>query len=214
MGAFPTPVRILGWRGMGSDQPSRAGTRLPRWLRAGAVAGSAAWGFAEATLFFIVPDVLLGAVGLVAPRRAPAAVSAAVAGALAGSLVLFGWVRGSEPSARETIDAVPAIPARMFDDAAIALEERGGAVMLASAFTGIPYKVWAVEMVAGGWSFASFLAWTLPARGIRFLLIGAGTALVGLMFRRRIAARPWVALAAWGAIWVAIYIEYWRRVGF
>src|SRR5437667_439728 len=49
------------------------------------------WGFAEATLFFIVPDVLLGAVALFAPRAAPRLLAFTLAGALVGFLAR-GWI--------------------------------------------------------------------------------------------------------------------------
>jgi hypothetical protein len=187
---------------------------MARWLDRWGVAGSFVWGLAEATLFFVVPDVIVGAVALVAPRKALHAAAAAVIGGLAGGLVVFLWADGSAGSARAAIDAVPAIPGSMFADAGRALEDRGGIVMLAAAFTGIPYKVWALEMTLRGWSLPSILAWTIPARAIRLGLIAGVAGGIGLWLRGPIARRPWIALGVWLAVWVAIYAEYWTRVGF
>jgi hypothetical protein len=197
-----------------SPQLARPGTGVVPWLERWGIAASFAWGLAEATLFFIVPDVIVGAVALVAPRKAVRAAGAAVAGAVAGGAVLFVWAQVSEPSVRAAIDGVPAVPARMFVEAGRALAENGGVVMLAAAFTGIPYKVWALEMIVRGWSLPSLAAWTIPARAVRLGLVAGVAALVGWLARRQIARRPWPALGVWLAFWVVVYVDYWTRVGF
>jgi hypothetical protein len=102
----------------------------------------------------------------------------------------------------------------MFSESGRALAQHGGIVMLAAAFTGIPYKVWALEMIFGDWSLPSVVAWTIPARAMRLGLVAGVAALVGWLGRRLIARRPRLALGGWLAIWVAIYAEYWTRVGF
>ena len=65
---------------MSDDRAGRRGA-----LRAlGVNLGAAVWGFAEATLFFIVPDVLLSWIALHAPRKALVACLWAVVGAPSG----------------------------------------------------------------------------------------------------------------------------------
>ena len=48
-----------------------------------------AWGFAEATLFFIVPDVPLTGVGCRSLRAGLKAMSAALVGALLGGMLMY-----------------------------------------------------------------------------------------------------------------------------
>jgi hypothetical protein len=184
-----------------------------RWLDRWGTAAAFVWGFAEATLFFIAPDVFGGAVARLAPRRAVRAAAAAVAGAVVASVVLFGWASASGQTARAVIGAVPAVHPWMFTEAARSLADQGGVVMIASAFTGIPYKVWAFEMVVESWTLLSLMAWTIPARALRLGLVAGGAGLVGWFGRRRIVVGPWLVLGVWLAIWVAIYVEYWTRVG-
>ena len=195
------------------EEPAPPATGIARWLDRWGTAASFVWGFAEATLFFIVPDVIVGAVALVAPRKALRAAAAAVAGAVVASVALFAWANAWGQTARAAIAAVPAVHPWMFADAARGLADHGGVVMITSAFTGIPYKVWAFEMVVENWTLPSLMAWTIPARALRLGLVAGGAGLVGWFGRRRIMVGPWLVLGVWLAIWVAIYVEYWTRVG-
>jgi len=53
------------------------------------LAAAAAWGLAEATLFFIVPDVLLSWLAAFRPRVAWPAVLTCLVGALAGGVIMY-----------------------------------------------------------------------------------------------------------------------------
>ena len=178
------------------------------------MASSFGWGLAEGTLFFIVPDVVVGAVSLLVPRKALRAAAAAVAGGVIGGILIFAWTHGSEASARAAIDTVPAIPASMFAEAKRSLVGHGGVVMLASAFTGTPYKVWALEMTALGWSLPSLIAWTIPARAIRLGGLAALMGFAGWAGRTTIGRHRRAALGAWFGVWVVVYAVYWTRTGF
>ena len=196
------------------EAPDRPPSAAARWLERWGVAGSFAWGLAEATLFFVIPDVIVGAVALFVPRKAVWAATAAIGGAVLGGVVLFSWAQASESSARDAILAVPAIHPWMLTQAGRQLSENGSLFILAAAFTGIPYKVLALEMTAHGWSLPSLAAWTVPARALRFAMVAALAAAFGVAAKGWVARRPGMALALWLAIWVAVYAEYWTRVGF
>ena len=66
------------------------------------------WGFAEGTLFFILPDVPLSFVALFLPRRALLHMAAIVAGAVLAGAVMFTWADHS-PGARAGVAHVPEI---------------------------------------------------------------------------------------------------------
>ena len=59
------------------------------WLGRFGLVLAAVWGFSEATLFFIVPDVIVGLIALHHPRKALWAGGAAVAGACVGGALLY-----------------------------------------------------------------------------------------------------------------------------
>jgi len=81
--------------------------RIMRIGRANAIASL--WGFAEATLFFIVPDVLLSWLALRSPKRGLIACLFALLGALIGGSAMWLWGRFDPDSARTIFELLPAI---------------------------------------------------------------------------------------------------------
>jgi membrane protein YqaA with SNARE-associated domain len=169
--------------------------------------GAALWGAAEATFFFIVPDVLLTAAVLrVGLRRAlPLAFLAAATAAISG----FGmWWWGSHDAAAAR-DAMLMVPAVGPDLLARAHEEMAGAWPLhlfVGAVTGLPYKLYAVEAGALGLNPILFVLVSFVARLPRFLLTMALAWLAdnGL---HKIGKAQW-RFAVWAASWIALYAIY------
>lgn len=193
-------------------EPSANGTDAvaqPTWLDRSSLVLCALWGFAEATLFFVVPDVAVGAVGLFRPRRALLAAAAAVAGAVVGgiSLCILGLTLGQE--IRQVMDAVPAITPAMIDAAREGLLDRGGFAMFIGVSEGIPYKVYASEWAVLGWGLPALVAWTIPARAFRIFLVALVAAAVGALFRGSISRRPTGWGAAYSSLWITFYVAYW-----
>jgi hypothetical protein len=171
------------------------------------------WAFAEATLFFVVPDVWLT---VVAARRGirPALVACgfAVLGAVAGGAVLYLWAQADAASAIATIAAVPGIAPAMIDNAAAALRAEGLLAMVFGAFAGVPYKIYAVEAPGAGLGLALFLLASVPARLLRFLLLAGMASAFAALFDGWLSRR--VVLAIVIVLWVAFYAIYWALVGF
>lgn len=128
------------------------------------------WGFAEATLFFLVPDVLLTWIAVRhGTRQAVTASFAAVAGAVLGGVLMYMWGVQDPALARTVVGAVPAISATMTSEVSADLQKGGATAIFAGGFTGVPYKIYAVESGAAGIGMAWFLLATLVARLTRFL---------------------------------------------
>jgi hypothetical protein len=71
---------------------------------------AALWGFAEATLFFLVPDVLLTGIAMRKGLRVALLASlAAAAAATAGGLIMYRWAAADAAGARQVIDLLPAV---------------------------------------------------------------------------------------------------------
>ena len=191
----------------------RDGTeREPRWLaglmgRPGIVA-SALWGFAEGTLFFVVPDVLFTRVAIVRPVRALAHLAAATAGALAAGVLMFAWCSRDPAAARAAVAAVPKVGAQMVDATAARLDESGAIALFDRPLGGVPYKVDAV-LAPGRFGLPAFLVASLFARLERFALSWAAFAILFLAFVRRRGERSKVPGRIHAVFWIVVYGYYW-----
>ncbi len=171
-----------------------------------AVLVAGVWGFAEATLFFIVPDVWLSIVALRDRRAALLACAAAVAGALTGGVVMYEWGSRDPASASAVLAAVPAVARPMIDAVRNSLASTGLLSLFVGPPTGTPYKIYAVQSGAMGASLPLFLLVSIPARGVRFLLVALAASWASrrplaswTLFRKRVAAI---------ALWVVFYATY------
>jgi membrane protein YqaA with SNARE-associated domain len=73
------------------------------------------WGFAEATLFFIVPDVLLTFIALYSFRRSVKVLASILLGALAGGTLMFYAGQRSPDQAKAVVLRVPFVSPAMFE---------------------------------------------------------------------------------------------------
>lgn len=164
------------------------------------------WGFAEATLLFIVPDVLLSAIALrLGFRPAAKGALAAAIGAVFGGAVMFKWAAHDPQTVNRVLDFIPGISAAMIAATGQDLAARGWPAMFAGAFAGVPYKLYAVAAGSSGASMLGLLALTVPARLPRFLLSCALAAGAGRSLKTR---SPKLAFALLGAFWVIFYATY------
>jgi hypothetical protein len=176
-------------------------------IRILALAASALWGYAEATVFFIVPDVAIGLIALGSWRRGVESAFAACAGALLGGVEVFG--RGA--AYRERLLEVPGISRAMLDDASARFARQGWYAVVRAPLDGIPYKVYATEAAARGRSLEELVLVTPPARLWRFLLVAGGAAAGGAV-ARRMSVRRWSVVALYGLVWVATYVSYYLQL--
>src|ERR1051326_549150 len=161
------------------------------------------WGFAEATFFFLVPDVALMFIALRGFAAGLRASVAALAGALLGGSLMYIWGHEAPAAAEAFLKHVPAIHAALLTTVRERLAVDGVAVMFVGPLRGIPYKIYAVEWGVLHRSFLLFLLVSIPARYIRFFLSAA------LASALRRFLRPWMLVI----LWAAFYILYFRTFG-
>jgi hypothetical protein len=172
---------------------------------------AALWGFAEATLFFIVPDILLSfAVVARGWRLALAASFWAMAGALLGGAVMYLWGAADLQGALAAINLLPAISPAMLAQVQQDLAEQGFIALFRAGVTGVPYKIFAASAPQAGIGLAPFLLGSAAARLGRFLLAVIGATLVDAVLARRLARRARLALLA--GFWGLFYVLYWSLV--
>ncbi len=173
----------------------------------GLMVAAALWGLAEATLFFIVPDVLLSAIAVRSGRRAAlSATGWTVIGAVAGGALIYRW--GAEDSAGviAILDRLPAISPAMIARVGEELRHAGLAAMVVGAFSGVPYKLYAAMAPASSIGLVPFLAASIPIRALRPVAV----VLVVDWVNKRLAARlsPRRRMAVLAVLWLVFYAAY------
>jgi membrane protein YqaA with SNARE-associated domain len=173
------------------------------------------WGFAEATLFFVVPDVWLGWVALVARRAAWAVLAVTLAGALLGGAVTYAVSRVAPPSTTAAIaDGVPTVDEDAIDRVSREMEDHGPrSVLFGPIRMGTPYKLYARAAGVQEQSLAAFLLWSIPGRLERMLPVTVLALAVGYALRGWIAANRAIVLGVYASVWLAVYAVYVVRIG-
>jgi len=164
------------------------------------------WGFAEATLFFVVPDVLLTFMALEDRRQALRACGTAVVGAVAGGYLMYSMGRVDADAANALLDAVPAISRAMIERVRSSLASSGTLALFLGPLTGTPYKIYAVASGNLELGLPAFLLVSVPARGLRFaaLVLGTSWASTGRFSKWSLGKkRSLLAL-----LWVVFYAAY------
>lgn len=173
----------------------------------GIALAAALWGFAEATLFFIVPDVLLTFVTLRRGlRRALATCVWAAAGAVLGGAAMYAWAATDPDAALAAVGAMPAISADLIESVRQDLAAEGPATLFAAGVTGVPYKIYAAAAPGVGLHPAIFLIVSFAARMVRFALAVLVTGGLDRLLSRWVPKRGRLVLLA--GVWLVFYAGY------
>jgi membrane protein YqaA with SNARE-associated domain len=192
----------------------RASFSFDRFLASRAALWSAfAWGIAEASFFFIVPDVLLTLIACRAFKPALKATIAALAGALAGGVLMYAFGLRSPDDARAFLDYVPAINSNLIKRVARQINEHGLIAVMIGPLKGIPYKIYAVEWGAQDRSLIGFFLISIPARYIRFFLAAVVARLIARLIEPFTHRRVSIEILILAVIWIAFYGFYFLRFG-
>jgi hypothetical protein len=106
---------------------------------------------------------------------------------------------------------IPAISPGMIWMTGYELEHEGLASIIRGAFTGVPFKIYAVEAGAGGAGLGAFLGMSLVARLTRFVLAALIAAAAANLLRRIYSERAILSLLA--GFWVLFYAWYFTVTG-
>jgi 1-acyl-sn-glycerol-3-phosphate acyltransferase len=167
------------------------------------------WAFAEAIFFPIIPDVILGLLVLVAPRRLPVLFGALVLGALAGTAVLYAMTLAAPGAVDAMLVALPGIAPPMVDQARTLVAD-GAPASIALLGPGTPLKVYTYAWATGPATPIALAAAVVLNRITRILptlLLLWAVGWVAPGFLRR---HDRLVLVAYAAFYVAAYAVYWR----
>jgi membrane protein YqaA with SNARE-associated domain len=173
-----------------------------------AVLAAGLWGYAEATRFWLIPDILLGWITLNRPRSIVASVIAATVGAVIGGVRMHQHAR--EERARLT--EIPGINDAVLLDAHERFMSRGWVAVVRAPIDGIPYKVYATESGMAGKPIPELIGWTVLARLWRFLLTAAGAGLIGRIFSGSVRRSEGLWFAGTIGFWAFVYVRYFAKL--
>lgn len=172
---------------------------------------AAAWGVAEATLFFIVPDVLLSWVAIRRYKRAMICCAWATAGALVGGLAIW-WLGAVDPEpVRVIFEGIPAISVEMIASVQEQLDSRGMFALFVGPLIGTPYKIYALEAAGAGFGLLLFLAVSIPARMMRFVIVTTVAAAGSHVFGKLVSTH--VLFIMHITVWTIFYAWYFHVMG-
>lgn len=168
---------------------------------------AALWGFAEATLFFIVPDVLLSWLGLRSQRSALVASAYAVVGALLGGWLMYRWAVQDFAAVSAWVLSLPGVSPQLLEHARQQLHDIGVLALFKGGFTGVPYKIYAIQASAENIGLAWFLTVSVAARWLRFVLVVVLTRqlLLRLLPHHSLSSQRRWLLAGWLVFYIIFF---------
>jgi membrane protein YqaA with SNARE-associated domain len=172
-----------------------------------------AWGLAEATFFFIVPDVLLTLIACRALKPALKATTLALLGALLGGALMYAIGRRDPVNARAFLDHIPAISPALVSRVSSQIGENGLWAVLLGPMKGIPYKIYAVEWGSREGSLITFMLISIPARYIRFFLAAVFARGIARLIEPLTHHRAAIEVMILAVIWIGFYVFYFTRFG-
>ena len=172
-----------------------------------------AWGLAEATFFFIVPDVLLTLIACRMLKSALKATTFALLGALVGGALMYTIGRRDPVNARAFLDQIPAISPALISRVSSQVSENGLLAVLLGPMKGIPYKIYAVEWGSLEGSLVTFMLISIPARYIRFFLAAIFARGIARLIEPLTHHRAATEVLILAVIWIGFYAFYFTRFG-
>jgi len=203
-------MKDVSVRTSGASDKARAERREPVGVQGAPTIsiGSALWGFAEATFFFVVPDVLFTRTTLLSVKRGWQQLFAAVIGATLAGALMYLWASGSPAQARSAVAAVPFLGEKIITPAEQRWNDRGTPSLFSNPLSGVPYKVYAV-LAPSHVSLSAFLLLSLPLRAERMLLSMIVFVPLGMWVRKDESRRRQIGMRIHLAFWLLVYAVYW-----
>jgi len=163
------------------------------------------WGFSEATLFFLVPDIWLTWVVLHHEEYSKPTYLWTLIGAMLGGTLMYLWGMSRPNQVTALLDKVPAISENLIATSAMNLNDSSFLAMLTGSFSGTPYKLYASQAYQANLSLISFLAITIPARLARWIVLGLVTFGIKHVMPRHQSNR---LTMIWMSLWILNYLFY------
>lgn len=169
------------------------------------------WGFSEATLFFIIPDVLLTLYAVLTRsfRKVLVACLICVLGAMFGGTFMY-----TLPFYENEISGIVFrsrfINLEMIEHVHATLRSNLWMGLITGPLFGVPYKLFA--LIAPNYtSLSLFLLITIPARLSRFILFSGLAYVLSHYVFKGLSVR--MKIIVWSIVWIVGYLLYFIAIG-
>ncbi|WP_129360232.1 MULTISPECIES: hypothetical protein [Micrococcaceae] len=190
------------------DSDNRPARKAGGFLRDSTIAF--VWGFADATVWCVSPEVWTSNVALKNPARGGAITWGALAGSLAGGVCTYRIAQeaGKRENAQRLL-RIPGVSAETLHHANAEVKKYGARALASGAVEDLPYKVHASALGIQQAPMGEFLFWSAASRMTRIGIVTNGVAVLGSI-SHSIAPRLTKAVGplALNAGWAAYYA--WR----
>lgn len=166
------------------------------------------WGFAEASLFFLIPDIYLGAAALFSPIYGLWNCVFSIIGAMLGGSIMYLMAHKTPQAMLGLMAKIPGISEAMVMRVGDNYQAHGLSAIFLAPWDGIPYKIYAVQAGVLGINYPSFLIATVPARLERFLVVVLIAALLGATLKGNISKNTGRWIMAYMLFWAIGYTFY------
>lgn len=168
------------------------------------------WGFAEASLFFIIPDVFLSFASINYPKTAIKACLITALGACLGGTLLYYWGYYDYQSATWLLSKIPGIyPSQIEQVKELTLASPYTSLLFAP-LKGTPYKIYAASFGLIKINLITFILISFVARVSRFLIITTCSSVICCCLKKIISTNKIKLMLI--ATWVLIYIVYFYQM--
>src|SRR5581483_4423440 len=136
----------------------------------------------------------------------------ASAGTTIGGLIMH--VVGRRGQAEPLLAHLPLVHLPMVTAATHWLANEGSRGLRHPPLSGLPYKVFGLQAGALGLPLGEFLAWSLAARGARFLTVSGLAALISHSLGGRVQRLGWPLLGVWSVVFLLglrFSVRSWER---
>jgi len=166
------------------------------------------WGFFEATLFFIVPDVFFCFTAVFSPRHGIRHSIISILGSMPGGIIMYKLAQGHPLALNNFLTNIPGISERMVSVVHSDFQHFGLSALFLAPWKGIPYKIFAAQAGILNISLIRFVIATFPARLERMFLLVCLAAAVGKIFEKNIQKHTKAWIVFYIFLWFSFYYAY------
>ena len=165
------------------------------------------WGFAEATVFFIIPDVFLTYVAITQKNKhiIIKMLCLTLIGALIGGTLVYITALINHDMMKSILFHVPSVQPYMLDHVTKAMNDNPFIGLISGPLFGIPYKMFAFA-APQYLNLSLFLICSIPARLLRFVIVTIIAYWLSHHVLHRLTYRKKVFI--WLVVWSIVYIIY------